>query len=70
MKADYLRYIFECLQGDNGLLHKDWTKQSFEEAIELREAAEINFSSVDDDTTCDMCDPIYYSGSMRETYRG
>ena len=42
MKADYLRYIYECLSGDNGLLGtKRNVKSIYTEDIEKRERGEI-----------------------------
>ena len=41
LKADYLRYIYECLSGDNGLLAGDKKKRSFVEEIERRKKREI-----------------------------
>ena len=41
MKADYLRHIYECLSGDNGLLAHDKKKRSFAEEIARRKAREI-----------------------------
>lgn len=40
MKADYLRYIYECLSGDNGLLAafpRDKYKVNLKWIVELRE---------------------------------
>ena len=42
MKADYLRYIYECLSGDNGLLSGDNEIIDFSKQIEEREKKEIN----------------------------
>lgn len=53
MKADYLRYIFECLNGDDGLLKNDEkfrhgdkiltrTPERFDDDTEEREKREIN----------------------------
>lgn len=42
MKADYLRYIYECLSGDNGLLSGETEKIDFSKQIEEREKKEIN----------------------------
>lgn len=36
MKADYLRYIYECLSGENGLLVDFTLKVSFVEDLEIR----------------------------------
>ena len=41
LKADYLRYIYECLSGDNGLLYGDTEKRNFKEAIDYRKSKEI-----------------------------
>jgi len=41
MKADYLRHIYECISGDNGLLAHDKINRSFVAEINRRKAREI-----------------------------
>ena len=73
MKADYLRYIYECLSGENGLLggEDQILNQlvSFEQDILLRQSHDIS----DEETKtidCDMCnkhfDPSSLIGGARE----
>jgi hypothetical protein len=42
MKADYLRYIYECLSGDNGLLYGNIKTEDFTEQLKNREKKEIS----------------------------
>ena len=48
MKADYLRYIYECLSGDNGLLYGDTHQRNFAADIELRAKNEIASDAEDE----------------------
>jgi len=58
MKADYLRYIYECLSGDNGLLAaRKMEKSSFKDDIDTIEAFQIK--KTDDVDVVDS--EIYYS---------
>lgn len=44
MKADYLRYVYECLSGDNGLLannRKESDKVNLKKLINLRKKDEV-----------------------------
>ena len=41
IKADHLRYVYECLSGDDGLLFKDLKKRNFKNIIKARQANEI-----------------------------
>jgi hypothetical protein len=56
MKADYLRYIYECLSGENGLLGGDdqilGQLVSFENDIINRQRNEISEEEAID---CDIC---------------
>lgn len=65
MKADYLRYIFECLDGDDGLLRNEiqfteggklltLEKEAFDDDIEERMAKEIGD---DKKISCLFCNP-------------
>ena len=58
MKADYLRYIYECISGDNGLLgSRKNTKSIYKDDIEL-----INARAIKDTESVDVVDSeIYYS---------
>lgn len=46
MKADYLRYIYECLSGDNGLLYGIDKKEDFTEMLERRDKREISLDEI------------------------
>ena len=74
MKADYMRYIYECLSGDNGLLVSTdeilGQKTSFKDLLLKRQQNEIeggsaenddNYSSVD----CDVCNPSLEHDQMQ-----
>ena len=60
MKADYLRYIYECLAGDNGLLAGTdpilSQPLSFAEDLKKRNNNEI---SEEGHVDCDICNPMF-----------
>ena len=68
MKADYMRYIYECLSGDNGLLSSTdcalGQKSSFLLLLRERNDNEIEGSSDTNDENyakvdCDVCNPKF-----------
>ena len=42
IKADYLRYIYECLQGEDGLLADNSEKELFIKEMKKKNANEIS----------------------------
>lgn len=46
MKADYLRYIYECLSGDNGLLYGIDNTENFKELLKRRTKKEISIDEL------------------------
>lgn len=67
MKADYLRYIYECLSGENGLLGggDDILNQrtSFTQEIQERKKNDASLNEDPDvpDVDCDICNDEYYN---------
>eukprot|EP00356_Strombidium_inclinatum_P015164 CAMPEP_0170482330 /NCGR_PEP_ID=MMETSP0208-20121228/2393_1 /TAXON_ID=197538 /ORGANISM="Strombidium inclinatum, Strain S3" /LENGTH=402 /DNA_ID=CAMNT_0010755157 /DNA_START=112 /DNA_END=1317 /DNA_ORIENTATION=- len=59
MKADYLRFIYECLSGDNGLLNGKEEKESFLKYIKKKDAMEITTDD-GDEVDCEICNANYY----------
>ena len=44
IKADYLRYIYECLSGENGILNGDDEKQTFIDFFQKRILNEVKIN--------------------------
>lgn len=66
MKADYLRYIYECLAGEDGLLVSSTnennfkffnTPENFNDDLETKQQREINIEEGDID--CIICNPNF-----------
>jgi len=57
MKADYLRFIYECLSGDNGLLYGQEKKEIFLQYIKNKESMEI---SNEEEVDCEICNDNYH----------
>jgi len=57
MKADYLRYIYECVSGDDGLLSGyEESLERFDDDIANKEQNEIGDKSEQDaDEYCEIC---------------
>ena len=73
LKADYYRYIFECLHGDNGIFFNDPRQprenvmgQTFYNAYMAKRKGDeisVNFIQADlkeDDLKCELCDVDFY----------
>ncbi len=56
MKADYLRYISECITGDDGLLTNIVESESFDDDLLDKEKNEIRKEAQID---CWLCNDIY-----------
>lgn len=63
MKADQMRFIYECLAGANGLLVDDYEKKSFIDDIKKVESDEINVSEEILDNP--ICNPNYYNDEIK-----
>lgn len=59
MKADYLRFIYECVTGDNGLFYGYDKKEVFLQYIKDKEKMEIT-TEEGDDVDCEICNENYY----------
>jgi len=70
MKADYLRYIYECCHGDNGIYFKDprpVREFGYKKYMEDRKGEEISTVYIqqdlkEDDVKCELSDVNFYSG--------
>ena len=62
MKADYLRNIYECLSGDNGLLQVFDTVQNFEKIDDNKE----HVNNSEQITTCIKCKTEPSNESMND----
>lgn len=68
MKADYLRYIFECLHGDNGIFFKDPRppkKDGYNAYMDERLGEEIadvfiQANLKEHEITCELCDVDFH----------
>ena len=58
MKADYMRYIYECLSGENGLLYGVNTKHDFADLIRYR--IDLNISEQDDELHVERAKNLRY----------
>lgn len=59
MKADYLRTIYECISGDNGLLYGYTREESFAHAFEDRNEGDISEEQVDKTYHCEIYERIF-----------
>ena len=57
MKADYLRYIFECLSGDDGLLNSEVFQQEEMFLDDAQTRFDNEISSDDIVIDCEICNP-------------
>ena len=57
MKADQLRFIYECLSGENGLLYLDTETHDFLENIKNADENEIVEEALID---CEICNKNFY----------
>jgi len=68
MKADYLRFIFECLHGDNGIFFKDPRPpkaEGYNDYMDKRRGDEIvdvyiQVNLKEHELTCELCDVDYH----------
>ena len=56
MKADYLRYISECLNGDDGLLTNIVEEETFDDDMESKQKNEIRKEG---EVDCWLCNDKY-----------
>jgi hypothetical protein len=72
MKADYLRYIYECLSGDNGLLVGTdeilGQRVSFTDELSERNKNEISEEEAGH-VDCDICNPSYDSNCQNPNFK-
>lgn len=66
MKADYMRYIHECLTGESGILGSNFKKEDFSSFVKQRESAEI--STEDEVIDCEKCNPEYHNPKKNWTH--
>lgn len=66
MKADYMRYIYECLKGEDGILANNFKTEDFSSYIKQRESAEI--STEDECIDCELCNPEYHNPKAKWTH--
>ena len=66
MKAEYLRYVYECVSGDNGLLYGEARKQSFAAAFQERNEGEISEEQVDKTYHCEIYERIFKDENNKE----
>jgi len=66
MKAEYLRYVYECVSGDNGLLYGVARKQSFAAAFQERHEGEISEEQVDKTYHCEIYEKIFKEENNKE----
>ena len=55
MKADYLRYIYECLSGDNGVLYGITNTEDFTDLLKSRAKKEISLDELHQKVKCEYC---------------
>jgi len=55
MKADYLRYIYECLSGDNGVLYGITNTEDFTDLLKSRVKKEISLDELHQKVKCEYC---------------
>ena len=73
MKADYLRYIFECLHGDNGIFFKDPRppkKDGYNAYLDERKANEVNDFFIqanlrESEISCELSDKDFHISSNK-----
>lgn len=74
MKADYLRYIFECLHGDNGIFFKDPRppkKDGYNAYLDERKANEVNDFFIqanlrESEISCELSDKDFHISSNKQ----